>query len=289
MTEATNKKIILLISTLGAFWAPFITSSINIALPYLGSDLNLGSSMINWVTSSTILSIAIFILPVGKLSDIVDRRRIMLLGTILLTLSSLLCAIAQSIYLLLFARVIQGAGSAMISTSVISILCAAYPPKERGRVLGMNVASTYIGLSAGPIIGGYIITYTSWRGIFLFSVPLGLVLTLLLARWLFTDKIVECIDPKKETFDIKGSILYGISIFMIIFGLSNLLLYPLSKYVLVFGFLFILAFVYFESKTSNPILNVTVLKSNRILIFSSLASLINYSSSFAISYLLSLY
>lgn len=285
MNDNSIRKIILLISTLGAFWAPFITSSVNIALPYMASDLNIGSSMLNWVTSSTILSIAIFILPVGKLSDLLGRRKIMLIGTIILSISSLFCGLAQSISFLLFFRVLQGLGSAMISTSVISIVCSAFPPKERGKALGMNVACTYIGLSLGPIIGGIIITYTSWRGIFLFSMPIGFILTILLFKILSFDEIRE----DQEKFDSKGAILYGTSIFMIIFGLSNLLLHSWSKYIFLFGLSILVLFIYFETKTSNPILNVKVLKSNRVLVFSSLASLINYSSTFALSYLMSLY
>jgi len=285
LNDNVNKNIILLVSTLGAFWAPFITSSVNIALPYIGRDFAIGSSMLNWVTSSTILAIAIFILPVGKLSDLLGRRKIMFVGTLILTVSSLFCGIAQSITFLLFSRVFQGIGSAMISISVISIVCSVFPPKERGKALGINVACTYIGLSLGPIIGGAIITYTSWRGIFLFSLPIGVILSLLLFNILSDDEQRE----GKESFDGKGSILYGLSIFMIIFGLSNLLLHPWSKYILLLGIASIFLFIYIEDKVQNPILNVNVLKSNRVLIFSSLASMINYSSTFAISYLMSLY
>ena len=285
MNTNVNRKIILLISTLGAFWAPFITSSVNIALPHIGRDLAIGSSLLNWITSSTILAIAIFILPVGKLSDLLGRRKIMLLGTLILTGSSLFCSIAQSINFLLFSRVLQGIGSSMISISIISIVCSVFPPKERGKALGLNVACTYIGLSLGPIIGGAIISYTSWRGIFLFSLPIGIILSLLLWSILSDDEPCK----ENETFDIKGSILYGLTIFMIIFGLSNLLLQPWSKYILLLGIASVFLFIYVESKVQYPILNVSVLKSNRVLIFSSLASMINYSSTFAIGYLLSLY
>ncbi|MPW27106.1 MFS transporter [Alkalibaculum sp. M08DMB] len=286
MNEINNKTIILIISTLGAFWAPFITSSVNIALPHIGSELQLSSSLLNWVTSSTILAIAIFVLPAGKISDIFDRKKVMLVGTIILLAGSFFCGISQSVSFLLFSRVIQGLGSAMISTTVISIVCSAFPTHERGKALGMSVACTYIGLSAGPILGGFIISFTSWRGIFFSSLPVGIILIILLSKVLTTDSF--CTEEKVK-FDSKGTLLYGFSIFMLVFGLSNLLLYSWSKYILVFGFIFLLVFVYFESKIDNPILNVMALKSNRVLIFSSCASLINYSSTFAISYLMSLY
>ncbi len=281
-----NKKIILLISVLGALWTPFLTTSVNIALPHMGAYLKIGSSLVNWITSSTILAIAIFTLPMGKLSDMIGRKKLMLIGAIISTASTFMCALSQSIYFLLVFRVLQGIGCAMISTAVVSIVCAAYPPNERGKALGINVACVYIGLSAGPIIGGSILRFTNWRGIFLFPLPVGLLLIFLLIKALRTDDII---DKSQSKFDLKGAGLYGISIFLIIFSLSNLLLRPWSKYTLILGVLLLYAFVYVESKISYPIIDVSLMKGNKVLIFSSLAALINYSSTYAISYLMSLY
>ncbi|MFZ7121450.1 MAG: MFS transporter [Eubacteriaceae bacterium] len=280
----TKKTIIIIVTTLGAFWAPFITSSINIALPYIGNELNISSSLLNWITSSTILTIAVFILPMGKISDMVGKRNIMFLGTIILTIASFICAISQTIVLLLFGRIFQGIGNAMIATSVVSMISSAFSPGERGKVLGINVACTYIGLSLGPIIGGFIISFTSWRGIFIFSLPIGILLIILLSR---IKEEIEFSNLKK--FDMSGALLYGLSIFLLIFGLSNLLIYSYSKFMLILGLILLLVFIYFEKNTKNPILDITHFKKNRVLIFSSLASLINYSSTFAISYLMSLY
>ncbi|RBP70161.1 MFS transporter [Alkalibaculum bacchi] len=281
-----NKKIILIISILGALWTPFITTSVNIALPHMGTYLKIGSSLVNWITSSTILAIAMFTLPMGKLSDMIGRKKLMLIGAIISTISTFMCALSQSIYFLLVFRVLQGIGCAMISTAVVSIVCAAYPPNERGKALGINAACVYIGLSAGPIIGGGILSFTSWRGIFLFPIPLGLLLIFLLIKVFRTDDII---DKSQSKFDLKGTGLYGISIFLIIFSLSNLLLRNWSKYTLILGILMLCTFVYFESKVSFPIIDIKLMKGNRVLIFSSLAALINYSSTYAISYLMSLY
>lgn len=281
-----NKKIILLISVLGALWTPFITTSVNIALPYMGAYFKIGSSLVNWISSSTILAIAIFTLPMGKLSDMIGRKKLMLIGAIISWISTLICAFSPSIYFLLFFRVLQGIGCAMISTTVVSIVCAAYPPNERGKALGVNVACVYIGLSAGPIISGSILSFTNWRGIFLFPLPLGLLLIFLLLKVLRTDDIT---DKSQSKFDLKGASLYGISIFLIIFSLSNLLLHHWSKYTLLLGTLMLLTFIYMESKIHHPIIDVTLIRGNRVLIFSSLAALINYSSTYAISYLMSIY
>ena len=281
-----NRKVILLISILGAMWTPFITTSINIALPYISTDLQISSSLVTWITSTTVLAIAMFALPMGKLSDMIGRKKLMLIGAVISTISTLFCALAQSIAFLLLFRLFQGIGCAMISTAVVSIVCAAYPPNERGKALGINSACVYIGLSAGPIIGGTILSFTHWRGIFFFPIPIGLFLIFLLMNSIRSGDII---DEPKSTFDLKGASLFGISIFLIIFSLSNLLLYYWSKYTLLLGILMLFALTYIEGKISSPILDVNLMKGNRVLIFSSLAALINYSSTYAISYLMSLY
>lgn len=280
----TRTRIILITSILAAFWAPFITSSVNIALPYIATDFSASAALLNWVASSTILAIAIFVLPSGKVADMVGRRKVLLWGVIILAISSLFCAIAQSITFLLIFRVIQGLGSALITTSVVALVSAAFPPNERGKAIGLTVASTYTGLAAGPILGGLIVSFFSWRGVFFFSVPIGFILCILLFKiddnWVNEDPL---------PFDYKGTILYALGIFCLVFGLTNIVSYTWSKWLLILGIIIIAIFIVVERKITNPIINVTLFKGNRILIFSSLASLINYSSTFAISYLMSLY
>ena len=180
MKDKLNKKIVLLITTLGALIVPFMVSSINIALPSIGKEFVMNTVLLNWVVLSFMLSIAVFILPFGRVADIFGRKRFLLYGMSVYTVASILCGISFNTGMLIASRVLQGISGAIISVTVISIITSVYPPGKRGRVLGINVAATYIGLSAGPFLGGVLTKYLGWRSIFLAIAPIGMIIIILL-------------------------------------------------------------------------------------------------------------
>lgn len=283
MDKQANKKIILLVTTLGAFIVPFMVSSVNIALPYIGKEFAMNTVLLNWVILSFILALAVFISPFGKLADIHGRKKLLILGMTSCTIASVLCGISSSANMLILFRVLQGVSSAPISIAVISILTSVFPQGERGRVIGLNVAATYTGLSSGPFLGGFLTQYLGWRSIFFFIVPIGMIVIILLL-----NVKQEWVGAKHEEFDVKGSIIYGVGLFGIVYGLS-LIRFFWGPMLMLVGIICIVIFVYYENKVESPILNINLIKNNKVLIFSSLAALINYSATFAISYLLSLY
>ncbi len=282
MNNDINKKI-LAITSLGAFIPPFMVSSVNIAMPTISNEFALSSTMLNWIPLSFTLLMAIFVLPYGRLADIVGRRKVLLFGMILFVLSSLLCAAAINPIMLIFARVFQGIGGAGISVTVVSILTSVYPAGSRGKALGLNVAMTYIGLSSGPYLGGLMVKYFGWRSIFLFTSAAGIIVIIAL----FNLK-QDWAESKGEKLDIVGTIIFGLSIIGIIVGFSAIM-EPFGMWLILGGIALIFVFVYYENKISQPILNISLLKNNRVIVFSSLAALFNYSATFALSYLMSLY
>ena len=283
MEDKLNKKIVLFVTTLGAFIVPFMVSSINVALPFIGKEFAMNTVLLNWVVLSFILALAIFISPFGKLSDIFGRKKLLIYGMAGYTLASFFCGISINAVMLIVFRALQGISGATVSMSVVSISTSVYSPGERGRVLGLNVAATYTGLSAGPFLGGFLIKYSGWRSIFFFIVPIGIAIIILLLRI-----NQEWAEAKGEEFDYKGSVIYGIGLFGIIYGLSLIRSFWGSALMLI-GIISIFIFVFYEKKVKSPIGNITLIKNNRVLTFSSIAALINYSATFAISYLLSLY
>ncbi len=273
----------LLVATIASFFTPFMGSSINIALPTIGLDFGADAVLLNWVTNAFLLSAAIFAVPFGRIADIHGMKKIFTFGMIIFTISSLLCALSPNTLTLIGARVMQGIGTAMIFVTGLAIITSVYPPHKRGKAIGINVASVYVGLSLGPVLGGLMTQYLGWRSLFLLMIPFGL-LVIALVYWKLHD---EWAASRGEKFDLIGTILYSLMLFLIMYGFSGLP--DISGIImLILGVLGLLAFIRWETKTESPVFNVRLFK-NFTFAFSSLAALINYSATFAVTLLLSFY
>jgi EmrB/QacA subfamily drug resistance transporter len=278
------KKSVLLVATFAAFLTPFLGSAVNLALPAIGKDLNANAISLSWVISSFILSSAIFLLPFGKLADIIGRKKVFTAGIILFTISTFLILFAQSITSLNIFRVMQGFASAMIFGTSLAIITSVFPQGERGRAMGINITAVYLGLSTGPIVGGLLTQYFGWRSIFAFLVPFGLVSLYLIA----TKMKTEWAEARGEKFDWKGSIIYGVSLFSFMYGFSQL---PSASgwIFLSAGILMAAVFLFFEKKSENPVFDVSLILRNRVFAFSGIAALIHYSATSAVGFFMSLY
>jgi EmrB/QacA subfamily drug resistance transporter len=284
MSDDINKNSVLLIATLTSFLAPFMGSSVNIALPTIGVDFKMNAVSLSWIATSYLLAGAIFLVPFGRLADIYGRKKIFTYGITIYTISSFLCTISTSALMLVLFRVLQGFGSAMIFGTAIAILTSVFPVGERGKALGINVSATYLGLSLGPFLGGFLTQHLGWRSIFFVNVPLGLII-ILLTLWKLKG---EWAEAKGEKFDLTGSVIYSLTLVAIMYGFS--LLPGTSGAVLILiGIFGMLSFLYWEMKEKAPVLDINLFSKNRIFAFSNLAALINYSATFAVSFLLSLY
>jgi MFS family permease len=281
--EAT-KKYVLLIATLASFLAPFMGSSVNIALPAIGKEFSMNSVLLSWITTAYLLAVAILLVPFGRIADIYGRKKIFTLVMLIFLVSSLLTASSQSAQVLIAFRLLHGIGSAMIFSTGVAILTSVYPSGERGRVLSINVASVYFGLSVGPFFGGLLTEYFGWRSIFLAVVPLAVIIIYLL----FTKMDSDWSEAKGEKFDLVGAVIYSFSLVAIMYGFS-LLPSVLGLGVVLGGIIGIMAFLQWEIKVDDPVLAIGMLRKNTVLTFSSLAAFINYSATFATGFILSLY
>ncbi|MGE5390860.1 MAG: MFS transporter [Deltaproteobacteria bacterium] len=278
------RRIVLVVTTLSAFITPFLGSSINIALPSMAHEFSLSAVMMSWVVTAYLLSAAIFLVPFGRLADIYGRKKMYLTGNALIALSSLLAASATSYSMLIFARILGGLASSMVFGTGTAILISVYPLNQRGRVIGISVAGTYFGLSLGPLLGGWLTQYLGWRSIFIFIVPIGLI-TMALIHWAIKKDWAEA---RGERFDLLGSLLYSVAIYMVMHGLSKLPSIP--GFVTIVGGLAVIGFFFaWESRIDHPVLNVRLFRHNLAFTFSNLAALINYSATFAVTFLLSLF
>jgi EmrB/QacA subfamily drug resistance transporter len=285
MADKTDKRLILLITCMAAFTTPFLSSSINIALVSIGKEfIGTDEILLGWVVTGFLLSAAIFVVPFGRIADIFGRRKVFITGLCVIVVSSILCSISNSVLVLVASRVVEGLGSAMIFGTSVAILTAAYPAKERGKVLGINVAIVYTALSLGPFVGGLITQYAGWRFIYAGIAAYSLILAIL-AAWKIKDEW-RCAETGR--FDVAGTALYAVMLFSLMYGLS---LVPdlLGGLLLILGLIVMAIFFWWELRNDNPILKISVFRNNAVFMFSNLAALVNYSATFAVSFLLSFY
>jgi EmrB/QacA subfamily drug resistance transporter len=283
-TSEISKRIVMLIAAMSSFLTPFTASSVNIALPSINRELVMSAVSLSWVATAYLLAAAMFLVPLGRVADIKGRKRVFLYGMTIDALASILCTMPKSSAWLIAFRAMQGLGGAMIFGTGVAILTSVFPPRERGRALGINVAAVYTGLSAGPLVGGFLTEHLGWRSIFFLNALLGVVVVITVL-WKLK---AEWVGAKGEKFDMTGAIIYTLSLVAVMSGFSEL---PsaLGFVLLVMGTIGLGAFSIWEGRVKYPIFNINLFKYNRVFRFSNLAALANYSSTFAVAFLLSLY
>jgi EmrB/QacA subfamily drug resistance transporter len=262
----------------------FMSSALNISLPSLNGDFQGDPVSLTWVVTGYVLAIATFSVPSSRIADIIGRRKVFLWGTIIYTLMSAVNMLSISIGMLIAGRFIQGAASGMMQGTSTAMLIASYPASRRGRMLGLAAASIFFGQSAGPVIGGLLTQYFSWRSIFVVSVVTGLAL---IAITLWKVKR-EWVEARGARFDYRGSSVWCVSLVALIYGLSLL---PDIKGAVIAGIGLIAVFIFIklESSEPSPMLDIKLFRHNRLFVFSNLSAVIVSCSSFALMLLLSIY
>ena len=279
-----SKKVVLLVAMMSSFLTPFTSSSINIALPTIGARLSLDAVSLNWVATAYLLAAATFLVPFGRLADIRGRKRIFQIGIVIDAAASILCAVSPSGVWLISFRALQGVGGAMIFGTSTAILTSVYPAQERGRALGFSVASVYTGLSVGPLIGGLVTEHFGWQGAFLLNAMLGIIISAVV----FLRLTGEWAEARGEKFDYIGSLLYCIGMVVLIYALSILPAFR-GLWLIALALAGLAAFVRWEIGQEFPVIRIDFFRDNTLFFFSNLAALINYSATFAVGFLLSLY
>jgi len=272
--------------SLSSFLVAYMVSSINIALPLIGSEFSLSPSFLGWIAMTYLLSTAVFLLPSGMCSDIRGRKKVFIAGCVIIILSSAGCVFAPSGRILLLCRIIQGSGAAMLFASSTPIITTSFPPEKRGRVLGLSIATIYLGLSMGPFLGGILAHWCGWRSLFYFNI-IGMTAAFLAGyKWIISDKVDKSHHGKR--LDIAGSILSAAAILCGMLGLTNITS-SFGAPLMVGGAVLLIIFFFHELRIPAPLIPVRAFRHNRVFIFSNIASMINYSSTFAITFFLSLY
>ncbi|MDD5289284.1 MAG: MFS transporter [Dehalococcoidales bacterium] len=279
-----RRNAILLVTMIASFLTPFMASAVNIALPSIGKEFNLNVIALSWVTTAYLLTSASLLIPFGRLADIYGRKKIFTMGMIVFTIGSILTPMSNSGIMILISRGIQGVGGAAIFSTAMAILTSEFSNEERGKILGINIATVYIGLSMGPFLGGLLTQYMGWRSIFIITSVLN-VIVIFIAFWKLKGESGGIV---KDKFDIVGSIVYSIALILIMYGVT--LLPGTNAIGLIIGGIIIgIVFVWWESRAPKPLLDMGLFRHNRAFAFSNLAALINYSGTYVVAFLLSIY
>jgi EmrB/QacA subfamily drug resistance transporter len=254
---------------MGTMMATVDSSITNIAFPTLTETFHTGLTTVMWVTVAYILVSTSSMLVLGKIGDLVGRKRIYSLGMGIFTVGLVACSLSQSIGQLICFRTVQALGTAMCISCSTAIFTEAFPVRELGRGMGFLGVSISLGFIIGPVVGGFLLHWLDWRSIFYVRAPLSfmvLVLTLILLRK--DEKPADTV-----TLDLLGTLTSSLGIFSLVFGMSQIRKFgPKSLIVLLLiglGILFLGVFVLIERRVRNPIVDLSLFK-NRLFSMASL-------------------
>ncbi|MES3008278.1 MAG: MFS transporter [Pseudomonadota bacterium] len=283
-SDKKRQNTVLLMVLLNAFTTPLMLSATNVGLPAMATDLHLSAVALSWVPLAYLMASTMFVLPFGNLADRIGRKRVFLLGTAAVILTSVLAALAVTPAMLIGARFLQGASTAMLYATQMAIISAVFPPQRRGQMVGLVVSAIYVGLAVGPLLGGLAIDTLSWRWGFLLHVPLAIIV--LLVGVLGVGD--EWSNPSQQPFDARGAVIWSMAILAICLGVSRLPTLD-GSVLLVAGVLICVYFVHHARRSPAPLWDVRLFFTNRAFALSCAASLIMYTTTYANVVLISLF
>ncbi len=243
----------------GTFMSTLDSSIVSVALPTIMGSLDTTLATIEWVVLVYLIAFTALILSFGRLSDIVGRRKVLVTGHLLFTLSSLLCALAPNVASLILARALQGSGAAMIMSCSQALIVDAFPTSERGRALGTIGTVVAAGLTAGPAMGGFILSHFPWWTIFAINIPVGITVAILAFRIL---KGSAADTRRDEPFDRLGGLLIALACGTLFTGLTHGHDWGYTSYRVLglsaMGLTLIALFVAHEKRVPYPVMDPTL-------------------------------
>jgi EmrB/QacA subfamily drug resistance transporter len=287
MKNIKYKWIALSCTTLGALFSVLNGSMLLIALPDIMKGLNTNMGIIMWVVMGYMLALTILVPSIGRIADMIGRKKLYVVGFGIFTFSSLLCGLSNSGVQLLIYRIIQAVGGSLMVTNSTAIVTDAFPKRELGKALGINSMTIGIASVIGPILGGFLMNF-GWRSIFYINVPFGIIGTL----WAWIQLKEPNIKSKRQSFDLIGTVMFtiGMLLFLIALSFGGFIgwLNPFIITLFIVSIILLSIFVYIENTTLEPMLDLRLFKT-RILAFAFASNLLNGIARGAVTFLLIFY
>lgn len=291
MTNIENpnhKWWILLVIGIGTFVGALDGSVVNTVLPLLQKSLHTEVAAVEWVVTIYLLTLSGLLLSFGRLGDLRGHKTAYLAGFGIFVISSALCGLASTVVMLVAFRLVQAIGAAMLAANAPAILTKTFPARQRGQALGMSATMTYLGLTVGPALGGWLASIFGWRIVFYINVPIGMV-----ALWL-SQHFIPHDTPEKvtEQFDMPGALVFIIGLVTLLTALNQGHEWgwasPAILGLLVVAVLLLLAFGYIETRAAEPMLDFTLFR-NAIFTLSIASAIFNYICIYSVIFLLPQY
>jgi len=288
ISEEARKWWTLAAVAFGLFMIMLDNTVVNVALPSIARDLQIDLSELEWIVTGYALTFASLMLTGGKLADLLGRRLIFIVGLAIFTLSSLACGLAGSGELLIGARVVQGAGAALMNPATLSIIAATFPPRQRGTAIGIWAGTAALALALGPLVGGLLTEHISWSWIFFVNVPIG-VIAIAASLILIPESRDE---SAQQRLDLPGLATSGIGLFALTYGLIEANTYGWTSTriigAFVVGAVMLVAFVLLERHQRIPMLDLSLFR-NSTFVGANLAVLLVALAMFGVFFFVSLY
>jgi len=251
---------ILATVSVGTFMATLDSSIVNVALPTISGKLHADLSTLQWVVTAYLLTISSLLPVFGRIADLLGRKRVFSWGFLVFTFGSIMCGLAPTIWFLIGMRILQAIGASMLMANSAALIIANFPPKERGRALGLTGTVVALGSLTGPALGGILVGLFNWRSIFFINLPIG-ILGYLAARIIIpSDKPQQ----NKETFDYVGAVFFTLGMISLMFAISNGQSWGWSSYPilgwLLLGTLCLAFFFHTEVRVPNPMIDLSLFR-----------------------------
>ena len=252
---------ILIATILGSSMAFIDSTAMNVVLPVLQLELNAKISQVQWVIEAYALMLASLLLLGGALGDHFGIKKIFMIGVVIFSLSSLWCGLSPDINQLIIARAFQGVGSALLVPGSLAIITSCFKQEKRGKAIGTWAALTALMTALGPLLGGWLSEYFSWRWVFYINIPISIMVLYTLLKHVPETKNGD----RKSKLDIFGGILITLALSGIVFGLvessNHGFTNPFIIPSIIIGIIFSILFILYEKKVDNPLVPLEMFKS----------------------------
>jgi EmrB/QacA subfamily drug resistance transporter len=287
-SEEARKWWTLAAVAFGLFMIMLDNTVVNVALPSMARDLGADLAALEWIVTGYALTFASLMLTGGKLADLMGRRLIFVTGLVIFTGASLACGLAESEEFLIGARVVQGAGAALMNPATLSIIAATFPPRQRGMAIGIWAGTSALALAIGPLVGGLLTEHLDWSWIFFVNVPIGIVG--IAASFVLIRESKD--ESAEQRLDFPGLLTSGVGLFALTYGLIEANTYGWTSGRILGAFavaaVMLVAFVLLETHQRLPMLDLSLFR-NGTFAGANLAVLLVALAMFGVLFFVSLY